>query len=173
MATPHTTESKLEREARRDKVMALLCAGVTTTRQIAKALGISHSTAHRDIKKRLKETAEAHSDTKKARAMAIERYERLLRAWWQAAEGDIHVLPQMMKVVDKLAELTGVAPVVKVKHSGNMSVKNKKNVRITLVSPDGKEDVVERDDQISSAANLGDTDDEKEQEGTSQETKAE
>ena len=138
MATPVTTQGKVNREDRRDKVMALARGGASE-RQIAKALGCAKTTVHKDIEARLRESAASHEDTQVVRRMTVERLEDLMRSWYAKAKaGDPVAMGHVMKLVDRIAAFNGVAPVAvqKIEHSGQVETGDSPHrVEIEFVQP--------------------------------------
>ena len=74
-------------QARRFQVLRLKSAGMTV-RAIGDQLGISHTQVERDLKAVLGEMARLHQpDADAIRELMMERYDRLLLAWWPTAIG--------------------------------------------------------------------------------------
>ena len=114
---------KIEIEDRRDRVMNLARAGMTT-RRIGAELKIGASTVSRDIKARIKEHSKQCEDTKQMRLAEIERLDALLTVWWVKAGEDLHALDRVLKIQEQRVRLLGIEPRKHVRHSGSGSTGN-------------------------------------------------
>ena len=119
----------VERENRRDEVMRLTLAGYFT-RQIAKLIGVSHTTVENDITARLHAAAAECKDTRDYREIQRQRLSVLRKAWWDRAVGqpasetaaeippDPDAFNAIMKLEIRESKLLGTDEPKEVKHSG-------------------------------------------------------
>ena len=122
MAEP--VADQVQREDRRDQVMALALAG-GTVRQIATTVGVHYATVARDIASRLKETAEQCPDTKQYREIHRQRISRLITHWWQRAESSPAALDRVLQLMRHEAKLLGLYAPQQIDHSGKVRVDTK------------------------------------------------
>lgn len=115
---------KVNREDRRDQVMALALAG-GTVRSIAKVLGWSRGTVQRDIESRIKETAEQCPDTNQYREIHRQRISRLIAHWWKRAESSPSAVDRVLQLMRREAQLLGLDAPQKIDHRGNVRVDTK------------------------------------------------
>jgi len=96
-------------ELRRAESLELYLGG-HSFRQVGEKLGVSHSTASKDVHKRLGQLVDADIQEGLAlRSLQAARYQRLLKAVWnQAVEGDDKAYAKALLVLNKLDSLFGL-----------------------------------------------------------------
>lgn len=109
MTHPRAKQQEIEREDRRRKVAAILLSGVTDQVQIAKQLGVSQPTIHRDVKAiedRWREQATA--DIATAKGQDLQRIERLIAALWgDAINGKWLAVDRITSLLSRKAAMLG------------------------------------------------------------------
>ena len=109
MTHPRAKQAEIEREDRRRKVAAILLSGVTDQVQIAKQLGVSQPTIHRDVKaieERWREQAAA--DIAAAKGQDLQRIERLIAALWpDAINGKWLAVDRITALLSRKAAMLG------------------------------------------------------------------
>lgn len=109
MTHPRAKQQEIEREDRRRKVAAILLSGVTDQVQIAKQLGVSQPTIHRDVKaieERWREQAAA--DIATAKGQDLQRIERLIAALWgDAIAGKWLAVDRITALLSRKAAMLG------------------------------------------------------------------
>lgn len=109
MTHPRAKQQEIEREDRRRKVAAILLSGVTDQVQIAKQLGVSQPTIHRDVKaieERWRDQAAADIATAKGRALS--QIHRMIAALWpKALQGDEGAINQIRQLLQREAAMLG------------------------------------------------------------------
>lgn len=109
MTHPRAKQQEIEREGRRRKVAAILLSGVTDQVQIAKQLGVSQPTIHRDVKaieERWREQAAA--DIAAAKGQDLARIERLIAALWgDAIAGKWLAVDRITALLSRKAAMLG------------------------------------------------------------------
>lgn len=109
MTHPRAKQQEIEREDRRRKVAAILLSGVTDQVQIAKQLGVSQPTIHRDVKaieERWRDQAAA--DIAAAKGQDLQRIERLIAALWgDAIAGKWLAVDRITALLSRKAAMLG------------------------------------------------------------------
>ena len=123
-----TSQQKIEREDRRDRVMQLARAGAGRS-AIAGEIGVSEATVSRDIKARLGAKAAACRDTELLRAAEVDRLTTLQLLWWKSAQSNLGALDRVLAIIDKRVRLLGLEAPKEVKHSGQVSAEIKRQSR--------------------------------------------
>ena len=101
--------TEMTAELRRAESLELYLGG-HSFRQVGEKLGVSHSTASKDVHKRLGQLVDADIREGLAlRSLQAARYQRLLKAVWnQAVEGDDKAYAKALLVLNKLDSLFGL-----------------------------------------------------------------
>lgn len=90
-------------------------------RDIAAAIGISKSQAHRLVVAGLQEVREQISaDADLLRAEELSRLNRMLEGLWSSArKGDVHAVDRVLKISERRAKLLGLDAPVRLAHGGD------------------------------------------------------
>ncbi|MXY95541.1 MAG: helix-turn-helix domain-containing protein [Caldilineaceae bacterium SB0664_bin_27] len=115
-----SSKKKLSMEDRRDKVVQMTMAGMST-RAIALVLGVNHTTISRDLNARLEAFSKDNKEVERERSLQQARLNSLMAVLWpQATEGGETQGPTKMilQLMERQAKLLGLDVPKRVEHSG-------------------------------------------------------
>jgi predicted transcriptional regulator len=109
MTHPRAKQQEIEREARRRKVAGILLSGVTDQTAIAKQLGVSQPTIHRDVNAVEAQWREqAVADIATAKGRALNQISRMVAALWaKAINGDVDAINAIRQLLQREAAMLG------------------------------------------------------------------
>ena len=112
-------QKKLLMEERRDKVVKMTLAGMST-REIALELDVNQSTISRDLKARLEAISKGNKEIERERALELARINSLITVQWpRAMEGDETEKPTKMilQLMERRSKLLGLDAPKRMEHS--------------------------------------------------------
>lgn len=109
MSRSKTSKAQIARLERAAEVLRLRKRG-ESYHAIAKTLGISSGTAHKDVKRAIRDLLVARDDeADELLALQLHRLDELLRATWAALEGgDLTAVDRALRVIQETNKLLGL-----------------------------------------------------------------
>ena len=105
-ATPHNDAARLATQEKREKALDLRRAGASL-RDIARALGVAHSTAKEYLDEAMADLQAAQNEKAEAtRAVELDRLERLHMSLWPTATGKDTEPETRNKAIDRLVRIS-------------------------------------------------------------------
>lgn len=133
--TNKTSKAKSESLVRQKQALELRRMGMDY-RDIAAAIGVSKSQAHRLVTHALAEVRdEIASETGALRAEELSRLNRMLEGLWaKARRGDVYAVDRVLKISERRAKLLGLDAPVKLAHGGDKDAPPIKHEDVTSLS---------------------------------------